>query len=789
MWNAVGQIISTEARAMFNTGQSGLTFWAPNINIFRDPRWGRGQETVGEDPLVAAEFAAHFVLGMQGGPTKKTYGGDVDSPAASIDTTLVGKRREDTRQEGTRGRIHSRGEAAGRVARKKMRERGEGRRMESSENEGGLLKVSACCKHFTAYDLESWGGVDRHSFDAKVTKQDLEDTYQPPFRSCVQRGGASCIMCSYNAINGVPACADRRLLTNTARGAWSFDGYITSDCGAVADVIKAHHYTSTPEDTCNVTLSAGMDLNCGSFLREHASQAVARGKLAESTIDRAVRNLVKVQMRLGLFEGPGSGPWGRLGPADVATLAHSQLALEAARQGIVLLVNKNGTLPLGGEAASVALIGPHIDAGEAMLGNYFGPACHVTSPLAALRSSGLRVLPSPGCKDVSCADTSIFPDAIRTASAADVVLLFVGLDQTQEREGKDRVTLTLPGEQTELIKRVAAAAKRPVIVVILSGGPVDIKEAVGDANVGAILWAGYPGQAGGKAIADVLLGRYNPSGRLPVTWYPQAFVESVPMTDMRMRPDPERGYPGRSYRFYTPLRPDLAPIFEFGHGLSYSRFEYPDLTAPESWSGNGVSRGEPSDKRGSRREMEAQSSRSGLMPRGLDTWKGSLDYELNVASRDKRGADALSASLRERATKLLRHLASGFTKISSRVRAAQLYITQGADSQHDRELHQRASLKIKVSVTVQNTGSCTGQETVLLFVSPPEQAVREDGAALKSLIAFDKVELAPGERRNFAFTILVADLRIVDRNGERRLWLGKYVFKVGALQAGTYIGV
>jgi beta-glucosidase-like glycosyl hydrolase len=287
------QAIGREARALFNVGQAeGLTIWSPNVNIFRDPRWGRGQETPGEDPAVASRYAVAFVRGIQG------------------------------------------------------------------NSSSSLLQTSACCKHATAYDLEDWNGVARYSFVARVTAQDLEDTFNPPFRSCVIEGKASCIMCAYTAINGVPACANTDLLTGTVRGDWGLDGYIASDCDAVAIMRDAQRYAPTPEDAVAVSLKAGtfrflgqccpgpalllrcscplflclttlislfpgLDIDCGSYIQQHATAAIQQGKLTEQDIDKALTNLFAVRMRLGHFDGdPRKNMYGALGAADICTPEH-----------------------------------------------------------------------------------------------------------------------------------------------------------------------------------------------------------------------------------------------------------------------------------------------------------------------------------------------------------------------------------------------------------------------------------------------------------------------------------
>ncbi|KAI5355511.1 hypothetical protein L3X38_008406 [Prunus dulcis] len=511
LWYRIGQVIGTEARALYNAGQAtGMTFWAPNINIFRDPRWGRGQETPGEDPLVVGKYAVSYVRGVQG------------------DSFEGGKLKV-----------------------------------------GGRLQASACCKHFTAYDLDNWKSVTRFGFDARVSEQDLADTYQPPFKSCVQQGQASGIMCAYNRVNGVPSCADYNLLTKVARGQWDFHGYITSDCDAVSIIRDVQGYAKTPEDAVGDVLKAGMDVNCGSYLKDHTKSAVQQKKLDVSEIDRALHNLFSIRMRLGLFDGsPLEQPYGNIGPDQACSKEHQALALEAAQDGIVLLKNSGRLLPLPkSKAISLAVIGPNANASEALLGNYHGRPCKSITPLKALQGYAKYTNYEAGCDTVKCPQATI-DKAVEAAKAADYVVLIMGLDQSQEREAHDRRHLGLPGKQQELISSVAKAAKKPVILVILSGGPVDITPAKYDKKIGGILWAGYPGEAGGIALAEIIFGDHNPGGRLPVTWYTQDYVK-VPMTDMRMRPDTKTGYPGRTYRFYKG-----GNVYHFGFGLSYSNYIY-----------------------------------------------------------------------------------------------------------------------------------------------------------------------------------------------------------------------
>ncbi|KAA3465297.1 putative beta-D-xylosidase 7 [Gossypium australe] len=413
------------------------------------------------------------------------------------------------------------------------------------------------------------------SFDAyqwyrigQVTVQDLADTYQPPFEKCVREGGGSCMMCAYNRVNGVPSCADPNLLSKTVRGEWDFKGYIASDCDAVAIIYDAQGYAKSPEDAVADVLRAGMDVNCGSYLQKYTKSAILQKKLPESQVDRALHNLFAIRMRLGLFNGnPLHNPFGNIRADQICSPEHQILALEAARNGIVLLKNHAKLLPLPKSAVSLAVIGPNAKSPQTLVGNYAGPPCESTTPLQALQSYVKDTVYHPGCDTVSCSSVAI-DEAVDIAKRAHFVVLIMGLDQTQEREALDRVDLLLPGRQQELITSVAKSAKKPVVLVLLSGGPVDVSFAKDDPRIGAILWAGYPGQGGGIALAEIIVGDHNPGGRLPVTWYPQDYTK-VPMTDMRMRPDSFSDYPGRTYRFYEGDK-----VFEFGYGLSYSKYSY-----------------------------------------------------------------------------------------------------------------------------------------------------------------------------------------------------------------------
>ncbi|XP_057784335.1 probable beta-D-xylosidase 6 [Salvia miltiorrhiza] len=529
LWAAVASAIAVEAKAMHNAGQAGLTYWAPNINIFRDPRWGRGQETPGEDPMVTSAYAVEYVRAFQGEYHRAAEG------------YKYGLQR---------------------------------RALGLGDDDGMMLSLSACCKHFTAYDLEKWRQFARYNFNALVSDQDMADTYQAPFRSCILQGNASCLMCSYNSVNGIPACADRDLLQK-ARTDWNFRGYITSDCDAVATIYEYQNYTKSPEDAVAAALKAGTDINCGTYMLHHMMSAFEQGKVSEEDIDKALLNLFLVQLRLGLFDGEAARNRFRgLGPKDVCSSEHRKLALEATRQGIVLLKNEQKFLPLNKHVvSSLAVIGPLANSTD-LGGGYTGIPCKPISIMEGLKGYVKDIYHAAGCQDVSCNSTAGFAEAVSAAKKSDYVIVVAGIDLSQETEDHDRYSLLLPGYQMELVTAVAAVSKNPVILVLTGGGPLDVSFAVGDPRVGSILWIGYPGETGGTALSQIIFGHYNPGGRLTMTWYPESFTR-VPMNDMNMRADPSRNYPGRTYRFYTGDR-----VYGFGYGLSYTSFTYKLTSAP-----------------------------------------------------------------------------------------------------------------------------------------------------------------------------------------------------------------
>lgn len=440
------------------------------------------------------------------------------------------------------------------------------------------IKAGACLKHYAAYSEET----GRLSFPAVTSAQDMEDTYLPAFSVGVEKGNAVGIMCSYNAetygsgIYGpgdndqhgaIPSCANKGILNDLAREKWGFNGYITSDCGAVNGVQNQHHYTPNSLETVTAVLTAGMDTDCGGFMGSKTMLPLLQNSSVASLVDTALKHLFTVQFRLGFGDPRSSNPWFTFGPEVVNTPEHQALAKEAADQSLVLLKNEDKTLPLlSSKVKHVAVIGRNANATGNMQGNYFGTAPYLVSPCA-----GLAKKASSG---VTCLDGSDVKAATAAAAAADAVVLAVGLTSEgakgsrDEAEGHDRTSLLLPDNQDALISAVASAAKgKPVIIATMGGGPVDLTAAKANSAIGAIMWVGYPGQSGGDAIADAIFGATNPSGKLTMTWYPESFAQAVSIFDMGMRPNKTSGNPGRSHRFYTGT-----PVFAFGEGLSYTTF-------------------------------------------------------------------------------------------------------------------------------------------------------------------------------------------------------------------------
>jgi len=764
----VATVISTEARAKYNQAMRdnlyriyfGLTIWSPNINIFRDPRWGRGQETYGEDPFLTASMGTAFVSGLQG-----------DDPT--------------------------------------------------------YFRAIATPKHFAVH---SGPEESRHRFNVNVTPHDLEDTYLPAFRATITQAHADSLMCAYNDVNNVPACASTMLLQQYLRDAWKFQGFVTSDCGAVSDFYTpiGHHYSPDAAHASAAAVKAGTDTSCGN---EYASlvSAVHQNLIAESELDTSLRHLFTARFRLGIFDPPSKVAYAKIPFSAVDSPEHRALALKTARESIVLLKN-DGTLPFKPSMHRIAVIGPNAASLAAIEGNYnaipshpvlpldgieaalhgkavvhysqgsayveglpvviprtalhvgkgssteglhaeyfpsndlsdtpalirtdkqidfdwnsASPAPHLSITNFSVRWTGTISVPAPGSyhfpvqlnrcspcteheryavwidgKEVTPVATNsvilngrtsprgpsgfdyTFDDtaehtirleyrhvnkfdsagiilqwippadalrqqAVQAAQKSDVVIAFVGLSPTLEGEempihvdgfsGGDRTDIALPQTQQQLLDAVAATGK-PVIVVLMSGSAVALNWA--QQHAAAVIEAWYPGEAGGEAIADVLTGAANPSGRLPVTFY--ASTSQLPdFNDYNMQ--------GRTYRYFAGK-----PLYSFGYGLSYSTFKYSSL---------------------------------------------------------KLSADSLTAG---------------------QILAA--------------------------SVTVTNISSRAGDEVAELYIVPPQST----SAPLRTLQGFQRIHLAPHSSRVLHFDLTSRNLSTVDADGQRAVRAGIYQLVIAGTQ-------
>lgn len=655
----IANAVSDEARAKHHyyaeRGQRGiyrgLTFWTPNINIFRDPRWGRGMETYGEDPFLAGEKAVQYIKGLQG-----------DDPR--------------------------------------------------------YLKVVATSKHFVVH---SGPEPDRHRFNAMPGDRDFVETYIPHFRKTVLDGGVYSIMCAYNRLYDEPCCGSK-FVEDLLRVDWGFEGYIVSDCWAIRDFYRPgdHEIVETVEEAAAMAVRAGTDLNCGNSYPALA-EAVRLGLVTEEEIDICVTRLMVARMKLGMFDPPGMVPYTQIPHSVVDSETHRQLALEAARKSMVLLKNKNNTLPLSKDLQNVAVIGPNADKLEVLWANYNGFPSNPVTPLQGIRDKlpNANVMFAPGTRlakefpymEIVPADylftsenleeqgltaelfdnnslegtpkhtrtdplidftwwtdapaeglsydnfsvrwtgylippvsgeysiggegfrafnlylddvlmgrwnTEHHPhleysniyleagkpykilleyrhwdvehptiklvwdvpgqdrkgEALKIANEADAIILCMGLSPYLEGEemkvevegfaGGDRVEIGLPAVQTALMKEIMKLDK-PTVLVLLNGSALAINWE--SENIPAILEAWYPGQAGGTAIADVLFGDYNPSGRLPLTFYKS--VDQIPAFD-------DYSMQGRTYKYFRG-----EPLYPFGFGLSYTTFSYDKLSLPE----------------------------------------------------------------------------------------------------------------------------------------------------------------------------------------------------------------
>ncbi|KAJ4165224.1 hypothetical protein LMH87_006865 [Akanthomyces muscarius] len=498
----VATVISSEARAFANHGLAGLDFWTPNINPFRDPRWGRGMETPGEDAYRIANYVVSLVDGLQGGIGPEFH------------------------------------------------------------------RVIATCKHFAAYDVES----GRTQNDVHPTQQDMADYYLPMFERCVRDAKVGSVMCAYNSVDGVPACASSYLLQDVLRDGWGFKepyNYVVSDCDAIDNIFDPHHYAKDRVEASVLGINAGTDLDCGETYT-NLNHGVRSNLTTEATLDKSLTRLYSALIKVGYFNPPAQ--YNELGWSDVNTTQARTLAYDAAAKGMTLLKN-DGTLPLPKSLSNVAIIGPWANVTDKMQGNYAGTAPLLANPLDVFQKRWQNVRYVQGA-DINSSNTSGFGAALDAARSSDRIIYLGGIDIDIENEGHDRTSISWPGNQLDLISQLSDLGK-PLVIVQFGGGQIDDSSLLSNSKVSSIVWAGYPGQEGGNAVFDVLTGAAPPAGRLPITQYPASYTSNNNILDMNLRPS--NGIPGRTYMWYAEN-----PIFPFGHGLHYTNFSTSWETKPSA---------------------------------------------------------------------------------------------------------------------------------------------------------------------------------------------------------------
>ncbi len=434
-------------------------------------------------------------------------------------------------------------------------------------NDPNHLKLAATVKHFAVNNVET----GRQHLSADVDERNLMEYWLPHWKAAIMEAHAQSVMSSYNAINGVPDAVNHYLLTDILRGQWGFDGFVTDDLGAVALLTSGHEREGEPgqrlsEDPVLATamsIKAGNDSDDAEF-QTNIPLAVQRGLLSVAEVDQALTRVLRVGFRLGAFDPPATNPYTKISTTVIRSPEHLALALRTAQESITLLSNRGGLLPLKRDAIhSVAVIGPAGDIAYET-GNYYGTPARKVSPLAGLRDllgPGAHVTYEQGAGFVESADPAAIARAADLARKSDVAILFLGTNLKVEAEGKDRRDLNLPGAQQQLLEAVFAANPHTVLV-LMNAGPLAVTWA--HDHLPAILDAWYPGEAGGTAIARALFGDDNPGGHLPYTVY--ASLDGVPPQNEY---DVSKGY---TYLYFKGV-----PLYPFGHGLSYTRFQYGNL--------------------------------------------------------------------------------------------------------------------------------------------------------------------------------------------------------------------
>ena len=469
---------------------TGLTFWSPNINIFRDPRWGRGMETWGEDPYLTGEMGTAFVRGLQG-----------DDPV--------------------------------------------------------YLKAAACAKHFAVH---SGPEALRHTFDVHPSKRDLYETYLPAFEKLVREGKVEAVMGAYNRVYGESASASPFLLKTLLRDTWGFRGHVVSDCGAVCDIWRGHKIVKTPPEAAALAIRNGLTFECGPCF-QHLKAGIEKGYVTMKEVDAALTQLLLTRFKLGILGDDPDCPYNVVDPKLLCCERHRELARRMARESMVLVKN-DGVLPLDPAKGSYAVVGAGATDVFSLMGNYYGTSGRMVSYL-----EGITAAVDAGT-DVAYRPTFLYGDErhLGGAPGSDVVIAVVGLtgifegeegDAIASANNGDRATLDLPAEQMKFLDKLQDMRKdgKKVVAVVTGGSPVALRKVAELSDAVVLAW--YAGEEGGNALADLLFGKADFTGRLPLT-FPESLDVLPPFEDYAMA--------GRTYKYQT-----KGVAYSFGYGLSYAK--------------------------------------------------------------------------------------------------------------------------------------------------------------------------------------------------------------------------
>jgi len=425
----------------------------------------------------------------------------------------------------------------------------------------------------------------------------LYETYLPSFHSCIVEGGAFSVMGAYNRFRDEACCASELLLKDILREKWGFGGYVVSDCGAITDIYLGHKMVKTAAEASAMAVKSGCDLTCGGEYYA-LKEAVEKNLILEEEIDIAVKRLMTARFRLGMFDPQRKVPYTKIPYSANDSKKHNKLALKLAQESIVLLKNEDHTLPLDKNISAIAVIGPYADNLDVLLGNYYGTPSNPVTILQGIKNKVKRntavlyaqgITPvemfgkmetvdvkylrlsgeqsGPGLTGEYFDNPPLIAEAVELTNRSDITVVVAGISPKLEGEempvkldgfkGGDRTHLEIPKQMQVLVKSLYATGK-PIVLVLTGGSALAVNWET--EHIPAILQVWYPGQQGGHAVADILFGDYNPAGRLPVTFY-KSVEDLPPFEDYNME--------GRTYRYFNG-----DPLYPFGHGLSYSGFEY-----------------------------------------------------------------------------------------------------------------------------------------------------------------------------------------------------------------------